>query len=151
MRERYSPLPANSILRYVRHCVCVVGRVVGAELLDSRRCLWLVPRPCLFAVECKLWGGRNDSEYGKPETFAAPYFLLACTERPYLVFQSCKTSALWLVVAISTPHWFVTLLFALFAAIPWIRRKWRFSLRTLFIVTTLVAVMLGLIAWMVHR
>jgi hypothetical protein len=46
------------------------------------------------------------------------------------------------------PHWFPILLFtisAAFAGFPWIR--WRFSLRTLLIATTLVAVVLGLIAW----
>jgi hypothetical protein len=40
--------------------------------------------------------------------------------------------------------WFVVLILAMLAAAPWIR--WRFSIRTLLIVTTLVAVVLGLIA-----
>ena len=43
------------------------------------------------------------------------------------------------------PHWFGVLLFAALAVVPWIRR---FSLRTLLIATTLVAVALGLIIWM---
>ena len=46
------------------------------------------------------------------------------------------------------PHWFGILLFAsvaTVAAAPWIRP--RFSLRTLLIATTLVAVVLGLIVW----
>jgi hypothetical protein len=43
------------------------------------------------------------------------------------------------------PHWFLVLLSAAFATAPWIR--WRFSLRTLLIATTLVAVVLGLIVW----
>jgi hypothetical protein len=43
------------------------------------------------------------------------------------------------------PHWFlVTLCFA-FGAAPWLR--WRFTLRTLLIATTLVAVVLGLIVY----
>jgi hypothetical protein len=42
------------------------------------------------------------------------------------------------------PHWFGALLFAALAVVPWIRR---FSLRTLLIATTLVAVALGLIEW----
>ena len=46
------------------------------------------------------------------------------------------------------PHWFLVLLSAAFAAVPWIRQlKWHFSLRTLLIATTLVAVVLGLIVW----
>ena len=38
------------------------------------------------------------------------------------------------------PHWFVALLCATLAIAPWI--KWRFSLRTLLVTTTLVAVLL---------
>ncbi len=41
------------------------------------------------------------------------------------------------------PHWFLTLLAASVGAIPWL--PWNFSLRTLLIATTLVAVGLGLI------
>jgi hypothetical protein len=46
---------------------------------------------------------------------------------------------------IQLPYWFLTLLFAATAGLPWIR--WRFTLRTLLIATTLVAVLLGLIAY----
>jgi hypothetical protein len=46
------------------------------------------------------------------------------------------------------PHWFMAVVFAMFAAIPWIRWSKRFSLRTLLIATTLVAVALGLIVWL---
>ena len=48
--------------------------------------------------------------------------------------------------AISMPHWIVVLLSATLAALPWI--KWRFSLRTLLIGMTLVAVVCGAIAMM---
>jgi hypothetical protein len=44
------------------------------------------------------------------------------------------------------PYWFLVAITASFAAIPWIR--WRFSLRTLLIGTTLVAV--GLVMWEVR-
>jgi hypothetical protein len=43
------------------------------------------------------------------------------------------------------PHWFFVGLCAGLAAIPWLR--WRFSLRTLLIATTLLAVVLGLAVW----
>jgi predicted alpha/beta superfamily hydrolase len=46
------------------------------------------------------------------------------------------------------PYWFVVLLSAIFALPPWIRWSKRFSLRALLIVTTLVAVVLGMIAWL---
>jgi hypothetical protein len=46
---------------------------------------------------------------------------------------------------VASPHWFLVLLFAAFGAAPWIRWSKRFSLRTLLIATTLIAVVLGLI------
>ena len=45
------------------------------------------------------------------------------------------------------PHWFGVLLSATLAVVPWIKR---FSLRTLLIAMTLVAVVLGLIVWAVR-
>jgi hypothetical protein len=43
------------------------------------------------------------------------------------------------------PHWAFILLFGTFAVAPWIKWSSRFSLRTLLIVATLIAVVLGLI------
>jgi len=43
------------------------------------------------------------------------------------------------------PYWFPVLISAACAALPWIHRSRRFSLRTLLIATTLVAVVLGII------
>jgi hypothetical protein len=48
------------------------------------------------------------------------------------------------LVAVIFPYWFVVLLPAAFAAIPWI--PWHFSLRTLLIAMTLIAALLGIIA-----
>jgi hypothetical protein len=44
------------------------------------------------------------------------------------------------------PFWPLVLVSGMLAAMPWIR--WRFTLRTLLIATTLVAVVLGLIVWL---
>ncbi len=41
------------------------------------------------------------------------------------------------------PYWFLVLMFATLAAVPWIRWSSRFSLRTLLIGMTVVAVLLG--------
>ena len=43
---------------------------------------------------------------------------------------------------LNLPHWFLSLIFGTMAALPWIRR---FSLRSLLIATTLLAIVLGLI------
>ena len=55
-----------------------------------------------------------------------------------------KSDAKLLIVPV--PYWWPVLLAAAFATAPWLR--WRFSLRTLLIATTLVAVVLGLIVWL---
>jgi hypothetical protein len=47
--------------------------------------------------------------------------------------------------SVASPYWVPFILTATVAALPWIR--WRFSLRTLLIATTLVAVVLGLIIY----
>lgn len=52
-------------------------------------------------------------------------------------------------VRVRFPHWFLALLFATVAASPWFR--WRFSLRTLLIATTLVAVLLGIAMYFAPR
>jgi len=49
---------------------------------------------------------------------------------------------------VGLPHWLAALLVATAATLPWFR--WRFSLRTLLIVTTLVAVVLGIVVWAVR-
>jgi hypothetical protein len=51
-----------------------------------------------------------------------------------------------LVATLTVPDWFFVMISALCAAAPWFR--WRFSLRTLLIATTLVAVVLGIIVWL---
>ncbi len=43
------------------------------------------------------------------------------------------------------PHWFLLVTCGVASVIPWI--SYRFSLRTLLIATTLVAIVLGLAVW----
>src|SRR5262245_34253035 len=47
--------------------------------------------------------------------------------------------------AITFPYWFAVLTTALVATLPWLRL--RFSLRTLLIATTIIAVALGIVVW----
>ena len=51
------------------------------------------------------------------------------------------------ITRINVPYWFITPLVAAAACLPWIKR---FSLRSLFIATTFLAVVLGMIAWLDH-
>ena len=53
---------------------------------------------------------------------------------------------------ISVPCWLCVTFIATIAAAPWIRQlRWRFSLRTLLIATTLFAVVLGLIVYVARK
>jgi hypothetical protein len=50
---------------------------------------------------------------------------------------------------VALPYWFAVFVSATFAGTPWLARlEWRFSLRTILIVTSLVAVALGLIVYL---
>jgi hypothetical protein len=51
---------------------------------------------------------------------------------------------------VGIPYWFPVLLSVTFAAVPWFPWSKRFSLRTLLVVTTLVAMVLGLAVWSVR-
>jgi hypothetical protein len=46
------------------------------------------------------------------------------------------------------PDWFVLISLATLAAVPWFR--WRFTLRTLLVATTLIAVLLGVVVWAIR-
>ena len=51
---------------------------------------------------------------------------------------------------ITVPHWFTVLLTAALSAAPWIRWSKRFSLRTLLVVVTLAAVLLGVVVYAIR-
>jgi hypothetical protein len=53
-------------------------------------------------------------------------------------------------VTFGFPDWFVILIATTLAVVPWIQWSKRFSLRTLLIAMTLIAVMFGLIVWSIH-
>ena len=59
-------------------------------------------------------------------------------------FRLMRWKAMWVL---HIPDWFLVLTFGVLAGLPWFPRSKRFSLRTLLIATTLVAVGLGLIIW----
>lgn len=50
--------------------------------------------------------------------------------------------------ALIVTYWFVVVASAICAAVPWLRwLPWRFSLRTMLLATTAIAVVLGLVVW----
>jgi hypothetical protein len=48
---------------------------------------------------------------------------------------------------VTAPHWFLMSIFGTLAVLLWLAQLHRFSLRTLLIATTLIAVVLGLVVW----
>jgi hypothetical protein len=52
---------------------------------------------------------------------------------------------------IMVPHWFLMLFFIVLAALPWLLWATQFGLRTLFVVTTLVSLVLGLDAYFARK
>jgi hypothetical protein len=51
-------------------------------------------------------------------------------------------------VCLAFPHWLLLLPFAILTVAPWL--NWHFRVRTLLIITTAVAALLGLVAWASH-
>jgi hypothetical protein len=53
--------------------------------------------------------------------------------------------------AIFIPYWFLMLLTTVLGVAPWLRKiSWHFSLRTLLIATTILALALGTLVWLAH-
>lgn len=90
---------------------------------------------------------RSEPRYPseKPRERQVRYFWESATKAKLKQIQF----AIHPFVAIRLPYFVFVGLAGTFAALPWLR--WRFSLRTLLIATTLVALVLGLIVWLSGR
>jgi hypothetical protein len=62
-----------------------------------------------------------------------------------------RLDADWDYVIVEVPHWFVIVLLAVIGTLPWWRWSRRFSLRTLLIATTVVAVGIGVAVMILKR
>ncbi len=95
---------------------------------------WYLHRDNQFPLDIVSYSG------DKFPTFIYP------AKSKWLDFHCLSQSQYFIVAA---PHWFFILLAATMSAAPWLRQlRWRFSLRTLLVAMTLVAVGLGLIVWL---
>jgi hypothetical protein len=103
------------------------------DVLSVKSDLWFLWRETEFpfGMEFQSIPSRFDLEL--PETYAG--------------FRIKRDPSQHLTV-LAIPDWFAILVTATVAAIPWLPWSTRFSLRTLLIATTLVAVVLGLIVWL---
>ena len=82
------------------------------------------------------------------EKFPVPDKWTYGTVRPQF---ATKYKFFWLLTnkefMIQFPTWLPVILIAPAAAIPWLGLKWKFTVRTLLLITTLVAVVMGLVVW----
>ena len=122
--------------------------------LRSMRIAWSVVCTIVCVLLIVLW---VDS-YRIHRQFELPRGMDAVSDTGYLSLLSFDRSdpdyenpfsetglvATW---SVHLPYWSLIILFGALAMIPLLLRR-RFSLRTLFIATTLVAAVLGLIFWM---
>lgn len=75
------------------------------------------------------------------------------TERHKLLHVESGPSSLTLrsmrnAMSLVVPHYLIAIMVAAFAVLPWTGSiRWRFSIRSLLILTTIVAIVLGLIVW----
>ena len=139
------------------------------KLFKALRIAWSVAWGVVAVLLCVLWV-RSYSHFDSSSEFAASSsrgrafswqgriflyenFHIAPSEKPFGMstnFLGGMTVVGGIVepagAGLSFPYWSSTLAVAVMIATPWFR--WRFSLRTLLIVTTLVALLLGLFAWL---
>jgi hypothetical protein len=100
-----------------------------------------------------------EEKENKPQ-FAFPHWQLGAGSKPMIDPVNAEKDILnyhksmgfgwgdqWGQRFLMAPHWFVAVLMGAIGGLPWL--PWRFSLRTLLIATTLVAVALGLIGYVV--
>jgi hypothetical protein len=107
----------------------IVGRITMGAL--TRKGTGLEERFYFRHVPIADWrseGGRLDKEFSSVAGFGFLRETGACV--------------------IAVPYWFAVIFVGAFSFAPWSRVKYRFSLRSLFIATTFLAVVLGIIAWL---
>ena len=82
----------------------------------------------------------GEVEVGQVETNAFFAYSLATKQFSFFPLKS----------GLAVPYWLIAALIVGLAATPWVRSvRWRYSLRTLLLLTTLVCVILGVLVWAV--
>jgi hypothetical protein len=138
-------------LRIAFSATCLIACVLLIVL--SVRSYWWMDSTTVIGHDFTLWGGQLFLDEGFHHM--SPTF--NDVEAQTTLRRFCTIDVLTLApgeVSRYGTGWMVSLwelvgVTAVFVPIPWMR--WRFSLRTLLITTTLVAVGLGLIVWAARR
>ncbi len=94
--------------------------VGGADLIPS-------------GIESSWFKDLNASGIESPWRFSCSRQPIGAAAQPFVYY-------------LGVPHWFAVFGSVIVATLPWVGR--RFSLRTLLIATTLIAVVLGLVVWL---
>jgi hypothetical protein len=107
--------------------------------------------PLLLLIRASLvWPNGSQpiplqSEFGAPIGFSPPPWTQGRLTPLGFVTYFRRTGSILML-----PYWFLVLTSGSLAMLLRLRRPWRFTLRTLFIATTFLAVVLGMIAWLDH-
>jgi hypothetical protein len=135
---------------------CVLLIVLWVRSYQWVEAIRLTAAPNGGAIQCLSIPGRfaiGQLNAAKPWSF----FRMSAAEWRDVIARTHTTipSETWggilrnpAVDQVFVPYWMLVLLSVAIASAPWLR--WRFTIRTLLIATTLVAGMLGLIVWAVR-
>ena len=134
---------------------CVLLVVLWMRSYQWVEAIRLTAAPNGGAIQCLSIPGRLAIGTFK---FASPwsFYRMSASEWQGVMTRSPVSdfpSPIWggrlqnsIVDQVFMPYWILVLSSVVIASVPWLR--WRFSLRTLLIATTLVAVVLGLAVWL---
>jgi hypothetical protein len=141
----------------VRHSLPTADRVVRAELFASRTShYWTANQRSsikgrqleTFSFDVVPGGGRPHKRFTsltEYNYYGSEYIRLGIDGLPTTLGFARHSNA------IVFPHWFVVVVCTGAAALPWLSWSRTFSLRTLLIGMTMLAVGLGLVVWAVDR
>jgi hypothetical protein len=119
-----------------------VGSYLDASSVCGRIALITMHYPTNPGMSMAHWGTTTHS--------------VKMLEDPWPNVPSFSLMGIWLHerpngAALSIPHGYLILPLTTLAAVPWLRWSKRFSVRTLLIATSLVAVVLGLVIWALRK
>jgi hypothetical protein len=116
------------------------GVVVAAVVESWRGRIWFFWPEHALSTKWRYVSQQPEVHFGTPNP---PHFARWEDTFGFAVHQTPKPRPRGDTFGVCLPHWFQASVFAAMSAAIWL--PWRFSLRTLLIATTMVAVVLGLI------
>lgn len=162
MRNRSDMMDPTRVTRVSRIATSVVfGTACVLFIVLWVRCYWRIDtlwgpitgrgQLAFVSMQGQMFVGANKGGGGTPWTVVSGN-LYAPWRNAWNVFLPRRNAFGFALVSnssnlgVTLPYWFVVLAFAVLMRLPWLPWSRRFSLRTLLVATTLIAVTLGLAA-----